>query len=57
MEFELQHTKLEGHQLFLDAILTQEETLDSIIPDAFPDATRVVSAIGNGYITNKQISE
>lgn len=56
MEFELQNTKLESHQLFLDAVLTQEETLDSIIPDAFPDASRVVSAIGSGFLSNKQIS-
>lgn len=57
MEFELQYTKLESHQLFLDTVLTQEETLDSIIPDAFPDACRVVSAIGGGFLSNKQTSE
>lgn len=54
MDMELQRSRLEGYHLFLDTVLTQEETLDSIIPDALPDVSRVICAVGNGFLTMKQ---
>lgn len=55
MELELQRTLLEDYQLTADMILTQEEVLESIVPDAFPDISRIVSAFGSAFLTTKQL--
>lgn len=43
---ELQRHTLEGYQLVFDGLFQQEETLESIVPDAFPDIARIVSVTG-----------
>lgn len=55
MELELQRTLLEDYQLMADMVLTQEEVLESIVPDAFPDISRIVSAFGSACLTAKQL--
>lgn len=57
MEMELQHTCLTGFQTVLDQILIQEETLESIVPDACPDILRIVDADGEVCLKNRDLSE
>lgn len=57
MELELQRTVLEGYRPVLDTVLTQEETMESIVPDAFPDVSRITCAGGNAFLTAKQAGE
>ena len=40
MELELERTELNGYETVLDTTLTQEETLEAIVPDACPDILR-----------------
>ncbi len=56
MDLELQRVLLEGYQLTADAVLSQEETLESIVPDAFPDISRIVRTSGAAYLTAKQVN-
>lgn len=55
MEFDLQHTTLEGYRPLLDNILSQEETMESIVPDAYPDVSRIVSVESCAFISAKQV--
>ena len=57
MEFNLQRTVLEGYRPILDTVLTQEETMESIVPDAFPDVSRIISTDGNAFIAAKHVGE
>lgn len=57
MELNLQHTVLEGYQTILDTALSQEEVLESIVPDAFPDVSRIISTTGTAYLTTKQVGD
>lgn len=57
MDFELQHTKLEGYRPAFNTVLTKEETVDSIIPDAFPDAVRIICADGRGCLLSKEVED
>ena len=57
MEMELQHTCLNGFQTVLDQILIQEETLESIVPDACPDILRIVDVYGQATLSGKQARE
>ena len=57
MDLDLQRTVLEGYRPVLDTVLTQEETMESIVPDAFPDVSRIISASGNAFLTAKQAGE
>ena len=56
MELELQHQTLEGYRTILDAPLAQEETLECIVPDALPDASRIVCAVGRAFLRGRQVS-
>lgn len=56
MELDLQRTTLEGYQLILDTILTQEEVIESIVPDSYPDVSRIVCAAGEAFLTSKQVN-
>jgi len=56
MEFDLQRTILEGYLPVWDTILSQEDTMESIVPDAFPDVSRIVGTQGNAFLTAKQIN-
>ena len=55
MELELQHQTLEGYRTILDAPLAQEETLECIVPDALPDASRIVCAVGRAFLRGRQV--
>ena len=57
MEMELQHTCLNGFQTVLDQILIQEETLESIVPDACPDIMRIVDVCGQAVLTGKKLDK
>lgn len=57
MELELQHQVLEGYHLVCQAEFGQEETLDSIVPDSFPDVARIVSAAGKAFLKEKETGE
>lgn len=54
MELEFQRIRLERYEPSVDTILSQEVTAESIVPDAFPDVSRVVCTFGEAYITTKQ---
>ena len=55
MELDFQRARLERYEPAVDALLSQEVTSESIVPDAFPDVSRVVCTYGDAYITTKQV--
>lgn len=57
MDLNLQHTMLDNYQTILDTVLTQEETAESIVPDAFPDISRIISTTGNAVLQTKQCED
>lgn len=54
MELDLQRMTLEHYRPVHDAYVAQEEVLESIVPDAYPDVSRIISAEGTALITAKQ---
>lgn len=54
---ELQKTCLEAFQIVSDQIIVQEETLESIVPDACPDILRIVEAAGEASLKTKELAE
>lgn len=54
MEMELQYQTLEGYRLLLDTALAQEETSESIVPDALPDVARIICAAGHAYLRGRE---
>ena len=57
MDMELQHMTIEGYGLVSQGMFTQEETLESIVPDACPDISRIVSAVGKVFLKDKELGE
>lgn len=57
MDMQLQPVVLEGYREVLNATVTQEETLESIVPDTYPDMARIVSAVGRVYVRDYEPSE
>lgn len=57
MDMELQRTGLDGFQCVLDRTVIQEETLESIVPDACPDIQRIVEAEGEVYLKTRELSD
>lgn len=57
MDMELQPVVLEGYREVLDTSMTQEETLESIVPDTYPDIARIVSAVGRVYVRDCEAGE
>lgn len=57
MDMELQRMMLEGYRLVSQGMFSQEETLESIVPDACPDISRVVSAAGKVFLKDKELGE
>lgn len=57
MDMELQRTCLDGFQTVLDQVVMQEETLESIVPDACPDILRIVEADGEVCLKSRELSE
>lgn len=54
MDMELQRTRLGGFRPVYDALLRQEETLESIVPDAMPDIARIVEVSGMVFLRQKE---
>lgn len=54
---ELQYQSLESFCLVCHADFGQEETLENIVPDSFPDVSRIVSASGKAFLKTKETSE
>lgn len=57
MDMELQRMTLEGYCPVCDMMFSQEETLESIVPDACPDISRIVSAAGRFFLKDKELGE
>ena len=57
MDMELQRMTIEGYGLVSQGMFTQEETLESIVPDACPDISRIVSAVGKVFLKDKELGE
>lgn len=54
MDSNLQRTALKHYLTVMDSVLTQEETTESIVPDSFPDVSRIVGTTGDAVIQSKQ---
>ena len=57
MLFRSQRVTLEGYRCAAYAAFTQEETLESIVPDACPDIARIVSASAKVFLKDKELGE
>ncbi len=57
MDMELQRITMEGYRLVSHGMFSQEETLESIVPDACPDISRIVSAVGKVFLKDKELGE
>ena len=57
MDMELQRMTIEGYRCISQGMFTQEETLESIVPDACPDISRIVSAVGKVFLKDKEPGE
>lgn len=53
MELELNRTHLTGYDVVLDTTVFQEETLETIVPDACPDILRLVDTQGKVLLKGK----
>lgn len=57
MDMELQRVTLEGYRSAAQMMFAQEETLESIVPDACPDIARIVSASAKVFLKDKELGE
>ena len=57
MELEFDRDVIHGWQVLADAAVCQEETLETIVPDACPDILRIVASCGQATLTSKQTRE
>lgn len=57
MDMELQRVTLEGFRPVYHTMFSQEETLESIVPDACPDVARIVSAAGRAFLKDKELGD
>lgn len=57
MDMELQRITMEGYQPVSHGMFSQEETLETIVPDACPDISRIVSAVGKVFLKEKELGE
>jgi hypothetical protein len=57
MELELNRTHLTGYEAVLDTTVFQEETLETIVPDACPDILRLVDTQGTILLKSKAAAE
>lgn len=57
MDMELQRVMLEGYRPICDTMFSHEETLESIVPDACPDISRIVSASGRTFLREKELGD
>lgn len=54
---ELKKNTMQCYQQMVETTLSQEETLEAIVPDACPDMLRIVSITGQICIQEKQVAE
>jgi hypothetical protein len=57
MDMELQRERLGGSRLVYEGLIRQEETLESIVPDALPDISRIIEASGMVLFRQKETAE
>ena len=57
MELELNRTHLTGYRTVLDTTVFQEETLETIVPDACPDILRLIETRGELLLKGKTASD
>ena len=57
MELEFERDALVGYETVAEVTLCQEETLESIVPDACPDIARIVDVCGQATLSGKQARE
>lgn len=57
MDMELQRIIMEGYRPVNHEMFSQEETLETIVPDACPDISRIVSAVGKVFLKEKELVE
>jgi len=57
MDMELRRVTMEGYRCVARDLFSQEETLESIVPDACPDIARIVSASGKAFLKDKELGE
>lgn len=57
MELELKHACLDAYETGGELLLTQEETLETIVPDYCPDMARIISAEGNPCVHNRELRD
>ena len=56
MELELQQTRLNGFRMIFDRTVTQEETMEGIVPDSRPDIMRIVDASAQPGLFTRELS-
>ena len=54
MELEFDRDVIQGYEVLADGTVCQEETLESIVPDACPDILRIVAVCGQAALNGKQ---
>ena len=54
MELEFDRDVIQGYEVLADGTVCQEETLESIVPDACPDILRIVAVCGQATLNGKQ---
>lgn len=57
MELEFERDTLVSYNTVAETTLCQEETLESIVPDACPDILRIVDVYGQAMLSGKQAKE
>lgn len=57
MELALNKVPMEGYRPVLDTTLYQEETQESIVPDAYPDILSVLSTEGRAQLVRRECGE
>ena len=57
MELELKKDTVFCYETIAELTLTQEETLESIVPDACPDILRIIDVCGQTFVAGKQVEE
>ena len=55
MELKLEMEHISGYEAVLDTVVSQEETLETIVPDACPDILRIVDAGGQICLSGKNV--
>lgn len=57
MELEFERDAIDGYETLAEVTLCQEETQETIVPDACPDILRIVDVCGQALLNGKQVKE